>query len=535
MSVTQSLSDRLKFMQLDHEAQRNIRSVKDVVMGALPAALDKFYAQIDAFPETRRFFGSKTQIDAAKGRQLSHWDTISDGKHDQAYVNAVTAVGQVHARIGLEPRWYIGGYAVLLDALIGAVVKARWSRGGFGARRGADAQTVAAELGALAKATLLDMDFAISVYLEEAEAARLKAEAEVLAKERQTVVAAVGRSMAALAQGDLAYRMPDDIPAEYLQLREDFNGAMAALQETMTAVSLTTRNVRGGADEISAASDDLSRRTEQQAANLEQTAAALDQTTATVKRSADGARRANAVAAGASADAVKSREVMTEAVAAMSDIQESSNKISQIIGVIEEISFQTNLLALNAGVEAARAGDAGRGFAVVAQEVRALAQRSSDAAKEIKSLIHNSSEQVRRGVRLVGDTGQALSAIVANVAEIDTLISEIAHSAQEQASGLTEVNTAVNQMDQVTQQNAAMVEEATAAAANLRSEANALARLVARFETDAVDDGPAQPRLADPGRHPPVRNPVARVQARLATAMRGRSAPAPATDSWEEF
>jgi methyl-accepting chemotaxis protein len=230
---------------------------------------------------------------------------------------------------------------------------------------------------------------------------------------------------------------------------------------------------------------------------------------------------------------------MTKAVAAMGEIEQSAGQINQIIGVIDEIAFQTNLLALNAGVEAARAGDAGRGFAVVAQEVRALAQRSAEAAKEIKTLIANSSEQVQRGVKLVAETGHALKGIVTKMVEIDTLIGEMAKSSQEQAGGLSQVNTAVNQMDQVTQQNAAMVEEATAAASNLRSEALELASLIARFETGDIDIGDRGGRRAGPAVAKSARrlggpNPVARAQARIATAM-GSAAVQVADRSWEEF
>ena len=287
----------------------------------------------------------------------------------------------------------------------------------------------------------------------------------------------------------------------------------------MTAIATSSGGIRSASDEIATASDDLSRRTEQQAASLEETAAALDQITATVRRGAEGAKQATTAASGAKGDAVRSGEVMTDAVNAMGEIEQSSSQITQIIGVIDEIAFQTNLLALNAGVEAARAGDAGRGFAVVAQEVRALAQRSAAAAKEIETLIANSSAQVQRGVRLVGDTGQALSAIVAKVTEIDALIAEIAQSSEEQATGLAQVNTAVNQMDQVTQQNAAMVEEATAASSSLKSEALELANLVGRFD---IGDGAgyrARPELAKSGGHAPARNPVAKAMAQIAASV----------------
>ncbi|MCY1645651.1 methyl-accepting chemotaxis protein [Caulobacter sp. SL161] len=302
---------------------------------------------------------------------------------------------------------------------------------------------------------------------------------------RVDAVNQIAQALARLAANDLSYRMAAQIDAQFASVRDDFNDAVAALDETIGAVASATRNVATGANEISTASDNLSRRTEQQAASLEETAAALHEITATVGRSADGAKRASVAASDARVDAAKSGEIVGEAVSAMDGIESSSNQINQIISVIDEIAFQTNLLALNAGVEAARAGEAGRGFAVVAQEVRALAQRSADAAKEIKVLIANSSTQVERGVKLVGDTGRALQSIVSKVSEIDTLISDIAQSSREQATGLGEVNVAVNQMDQVTQQNAAMVEEATAAAASLRHEADELDKLIARFNVTA--------------------------------------------------
>jgi methyl-accepting chemotaxis protein len=331
-----------------------------------------------------------------------------------------------------------------------------------------------------------------------------------------------------VARNNLTHRVGPLTEPAFEKLRSDFNSAMGALDETLTAVAASTRSVGGGASEIAVASDDLSRRTEQQAASLEETAAALDEITATVKRSADGAKQASGAASGARTDAQKSGEVVREAVAAMGEIEASARQITQIIGVIDEIAFQTNLLALNAGVEAARAGEAGRGFAVVASEVRALAQRSAEAAKEIKTLIATSTSQVGRGVKLVGETGEALTGIVTKVTQIDGLISEIALSSQEQATGLSQVNTAVNQMDQVTQQNAAMVEEATAAAANLRSESQELTRLVGRFQTSSGAAQPAGPQLVRNMASRPAPNPVARQQARLAVAVG-------AEGEWSEF
>jgi methyl-accepting chemotaxis protein len=328
--------------------------------------------------------------------------------------------------------------------------------------------------------------FATDITAVEEERKRNDAERAATEREQAEVVSTLADGLKRLSEGDLTTEIHADFRGAYARIRDDFNSASSSLRSALAAVLQATGAIRGGADEISTAADDLSRRTEQQAASLEETAAALDEITATVKRSADGAKEASDVASGARAEAERSGEVVREAVAAIHDIQQSSSQITQIIGVIDEIAFQTNLLALNAGVEAARAGEAGKGFAVVAQEVRALAQRSAEAAKEIKALISSSGTQVERGVRLVTDTGKALEAIVGRVANIDGLVSEIAASAQEQATGLGQVNTAVNQMDQVTQQNAAMVEEATAASAQLKREATDLSQLVARFNVGAA-------------------------------------------------
>ncbi len=307
------------------------------------------------------------------------------------------------------------------------------------------------------------------------------------------MVTVLAQGLGKLAHGDLRARIDSPFPPAFEALRQDFNAALLRLNATLTAIQTGASTMQSGTEEIASAADDLSRRTEQQAASLEETAAALDEIAATVKRATSDARQAASVVANAKSEAERSGDVVARAVAAMGEIEKSSGQIGQIIGVIDEIAFQTNLLALNAGVEAARAGEAGRGFAVVAQEVRALAQRSADAAKEIKTLISNSSRQVASGVDLVGQTGQTLTRIVAEVVQVDRLVNDIARSSEEQATGLAQVNTAVNHMDQVTQQNAAMVEEATAATHSLLTEARDLTRRVGEFSIDtAARQAPAR-------------------------------------------
>ena len=352
------------------------------------------------------------------------------------------------------------------------------------------------ELGQMAGAVQVFKDNAIAKIKADAEVEQAKARAEqerqaasaaAIATEQALVVRSFGASLERLASGDLTWRLEDEMPPAYEKLKADFNDAMLKLQDAMRVIVGNAGSIHSGSREISVASDDLAKRTEQQAAGLEETAAALDQITATVKRTAEGARETRQVVASAKADAETSGQVVGRAIAAMGAIEESSRQINQIIGVIDEIAFQTNLLALNAGVEAARAGDAGRGFAVVASEVRALAQRSAEAAKEIKVLISASGVQVSEGVDLVGQTGRALERILGEVVQINGLVAEIAASAEEQATGLQQVNIAVNQMDQVTQQNAAMVEESTAASHSLSREADNLTELMAQFRVGGVN------------------------------------------------
>jgi len=371
---------------------------------------------------------------------------------------------------------------------------------------------------------------------------------------RVNAVNAIATGLSHLAEGDLKTRIDVDFIPSLDRLRVDFNASIEALEHSMVAISGSTQTIRTGIGEISTAADDLSRRSEQQASSLEETAAALEEITVTVKKTADGANHARDVVSAAKVDADKSGAVVLEATAAMSGIEKSSNQISQIIGVIDEIAFQTNLLALNAGVEAARAGDAGRGFAVVASEVRALAQRSAEAAKEIKGLISASTAQVEQGVTLVTQTGKALERIVAQVVEINNIITDIAASAQQQATGLHQVNTAVNEMDKVTQQNAAMVEETTAACHSLVAETEGLTQLVGRYQTRQVADDPLRAQLkkaaphafreapkkvssaeasASPRAKPePVRRSA---QKAVANGSGPRAAAAGGGESWQEF
>jgi methyl-accepting chemotaxis protein len=326
---------------------------------------------------------------------------------------------------------------------------------------------------------------------QEAQSNRSLSEEERVARDRNAAKEAadikfavdnLANALARLADGDVSCRIQQPFVAQLDAVRNDFNSSAEKLQDALVRISDNALGIDAGANEIRSAADDLARRTEQQAAAVEETAAALEEITTTVKDAAKRAHEAGQLVARTRLGAERSGEVVRHAVAAMERIEHSSGQISNIIGVIDEIAFQTNLLALNAGVEAARAGEAGKGFAVVAQEVRELAQRSANAAKEIKALITTSNQQVEEGVQLVGNTGKALDVIVVEVQEINQHVSAIVESAQEQSLGLQQINTAVNQMDQDTQKNAAMVEETTAASHTLAMEVQALNRLLNQFQ-----------------------------------------------------
>ncbi|MDE8350057.1 MAG: methyl-accepting chemotaxis protein [Acidocella sp.] len=489
----------------DAEVQQFWQQLNDVVLPAItqnnPAAIAQSMARLGEIYRAHR--GVINDI-VAKA-------TAADNANE----------AQAAAQIGFYTKMMLAGLAVVVLMVLGALWFMRHKVIGPVDQLSAYMKSLAAgelerevplqnsndEIGDMARATAAFRDSILGHrnLLAEQEAERAAAEydrkrheaaREDAMQQLDVVVNAMTMGLDKVTKGELTFRLQEWFPEDYKKLRMDFNQAIEQLMQTMRAVVRSTQAVTASANELTHASDDLSRRTEQQAATLEETAAALDEITATVRRTAASADEANAIVDKAKSDTEHSSVTVKETVAAMSGIETSSRQIGNIIGVIDEIAFQTNLLALNAGVEAARAGDAGRGFAVVATEVRALAQRSADAAKEIKQLIFTSGEQVEIGVKLVGDTGKALTRMVGQVAQISRIVGEIAAAAKEQASALGQVNTAINQMDQVTQQNAAMVEQSTAASHGLAAEAKDLANIIAQFKTEEGPEARQRAMLA---------------------------------------
>jgi methyl-accepting chemotaxis protein len=495
MSRQKQNAEKLAFVGMDKAQRERLSALKPLIEKSVGPALDRFYTQAKSNPETARHFRDASHIEHAKQKQVVHWGMIATGKFDDDYIEGVTRIGKVHAKLGLEPKWYIGGYSLILEELITHIIATEIK--GFGAGKKAD--KAGKDVAAVVKAALIDMDYAISVYLDELSEERAKSENERarLKAEQDAALAALDRALTTLATGDLRSAITENLCADFDGLKSKFNTAVSKLNEAFLDISSSITQSASDTRELSGATDDMARRTEQQAAALEETAAAIEQISTISKQSAERTKEARELVSQTSDQAAQSGQTVSQAIAAMGKIEESSKKITQIITVIDEISFQTNLLALNAGVEAARAGEAGRGFAVVAQEVRELAQRSASAAREIKELIEASFRDVLTGVELVNKTGEALGSIGSQVQTISEHFVTISQAAQEQTTGISEINSSVNAMDQITQQNAAMVEQTNAATQNLLGINQTLAELASRFTVSTSTTQPlVQSRLA---------------------------------------
>jgi len=513
-SFPKDIDAQLHCYSLRQEDLKRFPSLGRMIARFAPRALDRFYAGVRADPNRSRFFTTPQLMDHARSKQLDHWLDLFSGTVDHTYLARAERIGQVHSRIGLEPTFYIGAYASILADL----VEAEMCKSVAGALGRAKAR----KLGTLIKMALLDMDLAVSAYLKAQD------------HSRETTLSSLAKALATVSQGDLTAQI-DDLPADFKQVQFDFAAMCDCIAQALGAVAASSEQIRVGASEIRAASDDLSNRTESQAAALEESAAALDQLTAGVHSSAQGASEVNRSVTQAEAEAREGGLVVEQAVEAMDGIQKSAQEIGAFVNVIDSIAFQTNLLALNAGVEAARAGDAGKGFAVVATEVRALAQRSAEAAQNIKELIGGSVHQVERGVSLVGRTGEVFRRIVDKVSGITGLAAQISELSLSQAGQLSQVNSAVGEMDRMTQQNAAMVEETTAAARNLAQQSEDLSKLVRMFKLSSQ----AQLAEAAPAPHAPAAAPVRRAPVpapRTAGSLALKMAPTNEVEGdWSEF
>lgn len=375
----------------------------------------------------------------------------------------------------------------------------------------------------------------------EAERAASEAARAEEARQVQSAVTALGHGLNRLSEGNLTATIDQPFRDDLETLRQDFNHTVEKLQSVLSSVRDNSSSIQSNSQQMRGAADDLAKRTEQQAASLEETSAALDQITVTVRTATQRAEEASQMVGETRTNAEESGRIVREAVEAMARIENASSEIGKIINVIDEIAFQTNLLALNAGVEAARAGEAGKGFAVVAQEVRELAQRAAGAAKDIKALVGRSSTEVGTGVRLVQETGEALGRIGTDVVRINEHMTSIVMAAREQSTGLQEINTAIGQLDQMTQQNAAMVEETNAASHTLAQDAEGLTALIGQFQLGGVSSLQIrQPvRVATSATTRPAPSPAKALMGKLAGAFSSPASSVPkasgSAENWEEF
>lgn len=466
MSVT-VMEARLQFFELDDKQRAALRASKPILERCLGPALDRFYRRAKITQETARFFRDDAHIATAHRAQFNHWMHIADGRFDEDYYASVRRIGEVHARIRLEPRWYIGGYALLLEEMVYAVDRSfsKWQNWfGIGPTR-------ADIIAALTKAALLDMELSISIYFE------------VAAIERNNAIAKIDRALARLADGDLAQDV-GDLPEAFESLEASYNQTLANLRGTIGSVVTASSTIQSESRDIAESSEDLARRMESNAAALEQTAVTLVQIEDRVKTTAADAQETLTIADEALMAMERGKDGANGAVQTMHQVHANARNIDTVIEGVDKIAFQTRVLAMNAAVEAGRAGEAGRGFAVVADLVRALAMRAEEEARKAREGLSATQSDIATAVDAVRQVNEALQGVAVKFERVHSLIAQMSKDNAAQSNAISEINMAVSSMDRTTQQNASMIERTSASAHALHNDAVNLAAQAGRFQVE---------------------------------------------------
>lgn len=515
MSVVDDASSRLDFIELRADEGQLFAPIRPNIERHLEFALARFYNRLNAFPQAAGHFADSAQITRAQNRQRQHWASIAAGRFDDDYFNRSRIIGQVHARIGLSPRWYMGGYALIAETLVRGILADAAGPHSRLSLRPARQPDVGPAVAALVKAIVLDMEIAVSTYFDqiygEAAALNQALASVVLPASRGDLshrvrasfanpdlnalagqvndlleivgdrLGASGSVLSALANADLTQRVLGEADGAFAKLRDDTNAVADSMSGIMVRLRQSSLMLKRTTGEMVAGADELSDRTNRQAAAIEQIAASMGGVVSTVTENAALAGKTERAASDVSTRLDEAVSVMATATDAMGDIKHASNQIAAIVGVIDNIAFQTNLLALNASVEAARAGDAGKGFAVVAIEVRRLAQNAAQASAEIKALVERTLATVERGSGHVAEAAEQVEAVSGGVSETTRHAAAMAEASAMLLSALSEIDQAVRQIDEMTQHNASLIEQTNAAIAQTEAQASELDRIVDIF------------------------------------------------------